>query len=408
MKKIIVVFGLIAVVGAGLIRAGEAAGAPREFQLDASGIKAMNIPVPAAPVKANYYYAAGESGYPGPGYPYYPGHHGYPGYPGYPGHHGSHGYPGYPGYPGHHGHHGNTGDSDTDPDADTDADSEEDEDEDTPVQLPYIRCQQASTMEVLARIAGSKEVDKISKLARLICSFPNDPVRTVKYPDGKIAYVGNEYSDAGSWKYPDGYHAYVGAYYSDSGSWKYSNGQLAYYGPAYKEKESWKYPDGVYAYVGPYYDDRGSWKYPSGYHAYVGAYYSDSGSWKYPSGKYAYDGAGFWRYPNGAQCTPGSAMDGIDPLLHLVEASTNSEFPYTPALHAAFEGSQTLSKLQWIERMMPAADKVVDRDKGAAFLSGTPAGPASAPNICPEDSDGCCSSGPASPVCDLKSTSLAR
>jgi hypothetical protein len=259
-------------------------------------------------------------------------------------------------------------------------------------------------MEVLAQVAGFKEADKISKLARLICSFPNDPARTVKYPDGRIAYVGSEYSDAGSWKYPDGYHAYVGAYYSDADSWKYPDGKLAYFGPAYKEKESWKYPNGAYAYVGPYYEDRGSWKYPSGYHAYVGGWYTDAGFWRYPGGKYAYDGAGVWRYPNGAQCVSGSATEGIDTLLGLVESSVSSEFPHTPTIHTAIEGAQTLSKLQWIERIMPAPG----REKSIALRSLSPAELISAPDVCPEASDGCCSSGPVSPACDLKSISPVR
>lgn len=396
MKKIIVTLALLVASGAGFICAGEGSVTPAEFQLNASGIKAMNIPVPSAPVKAGYH-SPGGFGYPDPGYPGYPGHHG---------HHGHHGYPGYPGHSGHTGHtNPDTGtDTDADTDADENSDSDEDEDEDIPVQLPYIRCQQVSTMEVLARIAGSEEAKKISRLARLICSFPSDPAATVKYPDGTIAYVGREYSDAGSWKYPDGYHAYVGAYYSDTGSWKYPNGQLAYFGPGYKEKESWKYPNGGYAYVGPYYQDSGSWKYPSGYHAYVGGWYSDTGSWKYSSGKYAYSTTGGWRYPNGAQCTPGSPMEGIDTLLSLVEAATNSEFPYVPAIYSAMEGSQTLSKLQWIERKMTALGGI-SQDKGTGFLPVNTAAPVTALNVCPEAPGGCCSSARASSGCDLKSAS---
>jgi len=241
-----------------------------------------------------------------------------------------------------------------------------------------IRCAQARAAEFLSRLEDPNAGDDLSTLARLVCHFSNEPTATVKYPDGRIAYVGSEYSDKGSWKYPNGSYAFVGEGYSDKGSWKYPNGsyalvgegwsdkgswkypsgKYALVGEGWSDKGSWKYPNGSYAFVGEGYSDKGSWKYPNGKYAFVGEGYSDKGSWKYPNGKYAFAGPGFgnsgsWYYPNGTLFTSGGGGEGVHMLTQLVEDAFNVEFPYRTGLRDALDGVNTMFRLQWIEQTMP-------------------------------------------------------
>jgi len=239
----------------------------------------------------------------------------------------------------------------------------------------YQKCQDARVMEDLSRLAGSDISDEVGRFVQFICSFREDPVQTVRYPDGSYAFVGPEFADKGSWKYPSGKYAYVGEYYQDRQSWRYPNGNFAYVGPAYQDAQSWRYPnaafaytgpayadkgswrwpDGKFAYVGEYYQDRQSWRYPNGSFAYVGPAYSDAGSWKYPNGKYAFGGANVWYNPDGSLFPYGQQSEGIDTLTRIVEASYNTQFPYYSQLWGAPESLKTMFQLQWIEQTAGAA-----------------------------------------------------
>ncbi len=335
MKNILGIAGIIAFVSAGSCLAADAAGGSFEARLNVSNIAGVKVAAPAAP--------SHEHGQPGPGQHQFP--------PPGPGHH-----PGGPGGPGN-----------------------------GPWPQPgmYQKCQDARNMELLARLAGADISDETGNFVSFICSFRAEPVQTVRYPDGKIAFVGPEFADKGSWKYPNGKYAYVGEYYQDRQSWRYPNGNFAFVGPNYQDKGSWRYPgtsfafvgeayadkgswrwpNGKFAYVGEYYQEKQSWRYPSGGFAYVGPAYSDAGSWKYPNGKYALGGANAWYNPDGSMNPYGQQGDGIETLTRMVGAAYNTQFPYYQQLWGAPDSISTMFKLQWIEQTMGTA-KTAGADKG--------------------------------------------
>ncbi|MCX5792926.1 MAG: hypothetical protein NTY45_12040 [Elusimicrobia bacterium] len=332
MKNIIGIAGLIAFVSAGSCLAADAAGGSFEARLNVSNIAGVKVAAPAAP--------SHEHAQPGPGQHQFP--------PPGPGHH--------PGGPGN---------------------------QPWPQPGMYQKCQDARNMELLSRLAGADISDETGNFVSFICSFRAEPVQTVRYPDGKVAFVGPEFADKGSWKYPNGKYAYVGEYYQDRQSWRYPNGNFAFVGPNYQDKGSWRYPgtsfafvgeayadkgswrwpNGKFAYVGEYYQDKQSWRYPGGGFAYVGPAYSDAGSWKYPNGKYALGGANTWYNPDGSMNPYGQQGDGIETLTRMVGAAYNTQFPYYQQLWGAPDSISTMFKLQWIEQTMGTA-KTAGANKG--------------------------------------------